>query len=171
MVRRFGVGAPTVREAVKKLEALGVVDVRHGSGVPVASRHTGTTYRGSHAMHVAIPHRPPTNVYMYTLEPTRPAMLVEGATDEEKLLAARHWAYSQELLSKGKVIFAGRTMVTTPDSFAICVVRADSEDEARAMMESDPAVRGGVFRARLFPYQPMLMGDWVGEEAQPAATL
>jgi GntR family transcriptional repressor for pyruvate dehydrogenase complex len=38
MARRFGVGPPTVREALQKLETLGVVDVRHGSGVYVASR-------------------------------------------------------------------------------------------------------------------------------------
>jgi GntR family transcriptional regulator, transcriptional repressor for pyruvate dehydrogenase complex len=38
MARQFGVGPPTVREALKKLETLGVVDVRHGSGVYVASR-------------------------------------------------------------------------------------------------------------------------------------
>lgn len=38
MARLFGVGPPTVREALKKLETLGVVDVRHGSGVYVASR-------------------------------------------------------------------------------------------------------------------------------------
>jgi len=32
MARRFGVGPPTVREALKKLETLGVVDVRHTAG-------------------------------------------------------------------------------------------------------------------------------------------
>lgn len=35
MAREFNVGAPTVREALKKLETLGVVDIRHGSGVYV----------------------------------------------------------------------------------------------------------------------------------------
>lgn len=35
MARDFGVGSPTVREALKKLETLGVVDIRHGSGVYV----------------------------------------------------------------------------------------------------------------------------------------
>ena len=35
MARRFGVGHPTVREALKKLEAIGVVEIRHGSGVYV----------------------------------------------------------------------------------------------------------------------------------------
>jgi len=36
MARRFRVGHPTVREALKKLEAVGVVDIRHGSGVYVS---------------------------------------------------------------------------------------------------------------------------------------
>lgn len=35
MARRFGVGHPTLREALKKLEALGIVSIRHGSGVYV----------------------------------------------------------------------------------------------------------------------------------------
>lgn len=37
MARRFCVGAPTVRAAIRKLEALGVVEVRHGSGVYVGA--------------------------------------------------------------------------------------------------------------------------------------
>jgi GntR family transcriptional regulator, transcriptional repressor for pyruvate dehydrogenase complex len=37
MARDFGVGAPTVREAMRKLEALGVVDIRHGSGIYVGA--------------------------------------------------------------------------------------------------------------------------------------
>src|SRR5207237_8609601 len=36
MARRFRVGHPTVREALKKLEAVGVVQIRHGSGVYVS---------------------------------------------------------------------------------------------------------------------------------------
>jgi GntR family transcriptional regulator, transcriptional repressor for pyruvate dehydrogenase complex len=35
MSRRFGVGHPTLREALKKLETLGIVSIRHGSGVYV----------------------------------------------------------------------------------------------------------------------------------------
>jgi GntR family transcriptional regulator, transcriptional repressor for pyruvate dehydrogenase complex len=35
MARQFGVGHPTLREALKKLETLGVVSIRHGSGVYV----------------------------------------------------------------------------------------------------------------------------------------
>jgi len=35
MARSFGVGHPTLREALKKLELVGVVDIKHGSGVYV----------------------------------------------------------------------------------------------------------------------------------------
>ncbi len=33
MARQFQVGSPTLREALKKLETVGVVDIRHGAGV------------------------------------------------------------------------------------------------------------------------------------------
>ncbi len=33
---RFGVGHPTIREALKKLETMGIVEIRHGSGVYVS---------------------------------------------------------------------------------------------------------------------------------------
>lgn len=36
MARRFGVGHPTIREALKILETTGVVEIKHGSGVFVA---------------------------------------------------------------------------------------------------------------------------------------
>lgn len=36
MARRFSVGHPTIREALKILETMGVVEIRHGSGVFVA---------------------------------------------------------------------------------------------------------------------------------------
>ncbi len=35
LARRFGVGAPTLREALKRLESIGLVEIRHGSGVYV----------------------------------------------------------------------------------------------------------------------------------------
>ncbi len=36
MARLFGVGHPTIREALKKLETMGFVEIRHGSGVYVS---------------------------------------------------------------------------------------------------------------------------------------
>lgn len=121
-------------------------------------------------MHIADPRQVPTGLFLYTLRPLRLAMLTEGATPEEQAIAARHWAYSQELLTRGTLVFAGRTMQRDPTTFAFAVVRAPSLDAARALAEGDPAVAGGVFGAEVFPFQPMLMGDWPSEAATVSPT-
>lgn len=110
-------------------------------------------------MFIADPSKNPGNVFMYILRPARPAMLSEGPTENEKRLAAEHWEYSQNLLEQGVIMFAGRTLVHTDDCMANIVIRATSTAEAEQLMNDDPAVKGGLFSAKLFPYQPMLMGD------------
>jgi uncharacterized protein YciI len=107
-------------------------------------------------MFIADPSKPPADVFMYTLHPTRVDMLTKGSADVEKALAAQHWMHSIELLKKGVIMFAGRTIDTSAESHATVVFRAISEEVARAIMGSAPAVKGGLFRARLFRYQPML---------------
>jgi len=123
-------------------------------------------------MHIADPRQVPTGLFLYTLRPIRLAMLTDGATPDEQALAARHWAYSQDLLTRGTLIFAGRTMQREPTTFAFAVVRAPSLDAARVLAEQDPAVVGGVFITEVFPFQPMLMGAWPSEAATvpPAAS-
>ena len=104
-------------------------------------------------------------LFLYTLRPTRIAMLTDGATAEEQALAAQHWMYSQELLTRGSLVFAGRTLQRDPTTFAFAVIRAPSLELARALAEGDPAVAGGVFATQVFPFQPMLMGEWPAEAA------
>ena len=116
-------------------------------------------------MYIADPRQVPQGIFAYTLHPTRLAMLTEGANAEERALAGEHWAYSRDLLARDLVIFAGRTVSPTADSFALVVIRAPSLDAARAIAANDPAVRGGVFRTMVYPYQPMLMGAWPSEAA------
>jgi GntR family transcriptional regulator, transcriptional repressor for pyruvate dehydrogenase complex len=41
--RQFGVGSPTLREAIKKLETMGIVTVKHGSGIYVGE-NTGMMF-------------------------------------------------------------------------------------------------------------------------------
>jgi uncharacterized protein YciI len=120
-------------------------------------------------MHIANPQQTPQGIFAYTLHPTRLAMLTEGATSEERALAGAHWVYSQRLLTDGRLIFGGRTLVPTVDSFAIVVLRAPSLEAAQAIAAADPAVQGGVFRATVYPYQLMLMGAWPAEVATVSA--
>jgi GntR family transcriptional regulator, transcriptional repressor for pyruvate dehydrogenase complex len=79
MARRFGVGHPTVREALKKLEAHGIVEIRHGSGVYVSGDHDALLH--------------PTSGYAGTPTKTLLLDLVEARIPIEMLsieLAARH---------------------------------------------------------------------------------
>jgi uncharacterized protein len=122
-------------------------------------------------MHVADPRQVPSTVFMYTLYPTRLEMFTSGPTDVERFTAGEHWIYSQRLLAQGAIVFAGRAIEPTSEgAFAIVVIRADSRDAAQAMMDADPAVRSGIFRARLFPFQPMLMGEWPAEASTVSLT-
>ncbi|RYD23641.1 MAG: hypothetical protein EOP88_03370 [Verrucomicrobiaceae bacterium] len=116
-------------------------------------------------MHIADPQKFPSGVFLYTLRPVRLAMLTEGPTAEEQALAGAHWRYSIDLLKRGIVVFGGRTMVQDSRSFAPVVIRASSMEAARAIVDKDPAVAGGVFHAEIFPFQPMLMGAWPKEAA------
>ncbi len=107
-------------------------------------------------MFVADLTKPPSDIFMYTLHPARLEMMTGGASAAEKALVTQHWMHSIELLKKGVILYAGRTMDVTPDSHATVVLRARTKEEAQSIMESDPAVKGGLFRAKLFQYQPML---------------
>ena len=89
-------------------------------------------------MHIADPRQVPVGVYLYTLHPTRLEIMTGGATPDEQMAAARHWVYSQDLLRRGVLVFAGRTLSRDASSFASCIIRAESDEAARRIMEDDP---------------------------------
>jgi uncharacterized protein YciI len=85
-------------------------------------------------------------------------MLVEGLTEEEDRLVGEHFEYLRDLVEKGVVLLAGRTQNPDPTAFGIVIFRAASFNEARTVMEADPAVKQGVFHAELYPYAISLIG-------------
>jgi len=91
--------------------------------------------------------------FLYRLQPTRPAMLTDGLTAEEREAVAEHLAYLQRLAAAGVVLLFGRTQTTDASTFGIVIYRAASLDEARQVMAHDPAVRAGVMRADVFPFR------------------
>ena len=93
--------------------------------------------------------------FAYLLEPTRPGMLVDP-TDEERTAVRAHYDHLVRLLDDGRLMFAGRTLATD-QSLGIVVFEADHEDAARRVMEGDPAVARGVFRAALHHYRVALL--------------
>ncbi|HLF90485.1 MAG TPA: hypothetical protein VI451_16170 [Anaerolineales bacterium] len=47
----------------------------------------------------------------------------------------------------------GRTTNMDKTTFGLAIFYAESEGEARQIMESDPGIQGGVQRGELFPYK------------------
>ncbi|MEO8392638.1 MAG: YciI family protein [Chloroflexota bacterium] len=102
---------------------------------------------------------PSTPQFLYRIQPTRATMLTEGATPEEGELVSQHFNRLKKLMEAGVVILARRTLNTDSSTFGIVIFNADSEEAARALMNDDPAVKGGVFSAELFPYRVALITE------------
>jgi uncharacterized protein YciI len=99
--------------------------------------------------------------YLYKIQPTRLEMLTQGPTAEEASIVAQHFAYLRGLAEQGVVVLAGRTLNVDERAFGIAILRADSEESARAVMNNDPAVKNGVMRAELYPYRIAVMAKAV----------
>ncbi|MFD2369165.1 YciI family protein [Brevibacillus sp. GCM10020057] len=77
-------------------------------------------------------------------------------TDEHREIVGRHFHYLKNYREQGTLIMAGRTSPVDETTFGIVVFKAASLDEAREIMENDPAVVGGVMKAELFPFHVAL---------------
>ena len=91
--------------------------------------------------------------WLYRIRPTRPEMLTEGPTDDERQATQEHFAYLKGLSERGVVLLAGRTTAPIDESFGIVVFAAADDRAAQALVDGDPAVARGVMSAELFPYR------------------
>ncbi len=100
------------------------------------------------------------DLFLYRIRPTRPAMLSEGPTPDEARIVGEHFAYLQGLLADGRLYMAGRTDTTGPQTHGLALFRADSPEQAQAVLDADPAVRQGVMVGEVFPFRLAL---WAGD--------
>jgi uncharacterized protein YciI len=91
--------------------------------------------------------------FVYRYRPADPGMLRRTPTQEEQDALSRHYEYVRQLSIQGTCVLAGRTASNDDETFGIVVLETDSEEKARAIMVSDPAVRRGVMTAELFPFR------------------
>ena len=103
--------------------------------------------------------------FIYRIQTTRPAMLTEGPTPEEREAVAAHRAYLERLAAAGVVLLFGRTQTTDAATFGIVIFRAGSPDEAQQVMEDDPAVRARVMRGEVFPFRVVGVGPGLSTRA------
>lgn len=93
------------------------------------------------------------NRYLILLTPRRESFLLD-ATAEEMAVVERHFEYLQGLLAAGRLILAGRCEEGPP---GIVVFEAESDEAAREVLDSDPAIEGGVFRGEVRPFRLALL--------------
>ena len=91
--------------------------------------------------------------FLYKTSPTRTGMVVEGPNDAEKAIIEEHFDYVKSLTDQGIVLVFGRTQNRDAGAFGIVIFRAGSSEEARSIMNNDPAVKQGIMRAELYPYK------------------
>jgi len=91
--------------------------------------------------------------YLIVLKPPR-ATFAEDATEAESAIIGEHFEYLKRLLSDGVLVLAGRT---EDASMGLVVFAAASDAAAEAVMKADPAVKAGVFSAKLYPYRLALL--------------
>jgi uncharacterized protein YciI len=93
--------------------------------------------------------------WLSVAKPTRQGMLVETTLEEDEVID-QHFAYLEDLTRNGVVILAGRTLNTDETSFGLTIFEAEDEISAREIMENDPAIKGGIMTATLYPYRVAL---------------
>jgi uncharacterized protein YciI len=95
--------------------------------------------------------------YIYVFDPVRPELVTnpDAWTEEDNRIAEAHWNHLVRATEQGIVILAGRSLDGIGP--AVVIFEAESEDEARLFMESDPFVAGGLMRATLHPFRAALV--------------
>ncbi|MHB8577510.1 MAG: YciI family protein [Dehalococcoidia bacterium] len=84
---------------------------------------------------------------------TRPAMRAEGLNETERAAYARHVPWLQAQVDAGVMIFVGRTALAVADGWALGIIKAESEEAARQIMNSDPFVQDGVVVPELIAFE------------------
>lgn len=79
--------------------------------------------------------------------------LSKWKSDTEQIIG-NHFNYLKKLCEQGIVLFVGRTQVEIGDerNTGICVFQAKNEVEATEIMNNDPAVKQGIMKAELSPF-------------------
>lgn len=95
--------------------------------------------------------------YIYFIHPTRDGFINEPTQDEANKVG-QHFEYLKRLTGEGTVLLAGPS--TDPPYTGIVIFKAPNREAAEAIVKKDPAVRSGVFRARLSPMSLSLVGQF-----------
>lgn len=86
--------------------------------------------------------------WLYFVHPPRADFIATITDDEAAIMRGPHSAYLQSIFDNGMLILAGPTSGGTLDD-GLCVIEADDEVRARAIMDADPAITSGLMTGEL----------------------
>ena len=95
--------------------------------------------------------------FLYKLKLIPRLLAPEAWTDEDNAIVEEHFDRLKALHEEGILILAGRTLNEDASQFGLVVFKAATEENARKLMNADPAVSNGVMTATLFPYRVALI--------------
>lgn len=95
--------------------------------------------------------------YIYVLKLIERLHDEKNWTELEEDIVSRHFVRLKKCCEEGKVFTAGRTDHTDRGGFGIVIFHAENEEEALVFMNEDPAVKGGIMKAELFPYRTAMV--------------
>jgi uncharacterized protein YciI len=90
--------------------------------------------------------------WLCIIRPPRPTFMTDYTPEEDEVMS-RHFEYLERLFEQGQVILAGPSL---DPPFGVIVFRADSEEEARRLIEADPSVAAGLQTPELHPFRASL---------------
>jgi uncharacterized protein YciI len=105
-------------------------------------------------------------LFLCKIQLTRPAILTEGPTPAEAHIIDQHFNFLKSLTEQGIVLMAGRTLNTDPGTFGITILRAESFEHAHEIIERDPGLQSGTWRAELYPFRIALLGELEQEKSR-----
>jgi hypothetical protein len=89
--------------------------------------------------------------YVIRIVPARADFAPENQTEKERTLGGQHFAYIKKAFAEGRLTYVART--DDPKNLWGMIVTAPmSAVDARALMEGDPGVKGGMFRGEVSPF-------------------
>ncbi|MCB0726321.1 MAG: hypothetical protein KDD00_02580 [Ignavibacteriae bacterium] len=85
----------------------------------------------------------------------------EDWTENDIETVSIHFNYLKDLLAKKILFLAGRTVhePMSDKDFGIAILEVDTIEEARTIMENDPAIKGGIMTGELFEFSLALFRD------------
>ena len=91
--------------------------------------------------------------FIYVLKLIPSLLDQKNWTPREEGIVETHFQYLKGLTEAGTMILVGRTQQMDVETFGIAIFEAASDDDARQIMENDPAVKGGIMTAKVYPFR------------------